>query len=283
VMVCGPENVRWGERAGFQRWQELGFLAPPDGHAAQREHEIFRRALAQAGADVVSWIPSDRGQLSLDAVYVHDPSFMTDGGAVLLNMGKRSREGEVGGHAQFYAAHHIPVLGSIQPPGKVEGGDLVWLDERTILAGVGYRTNLHGIDQLRELLQPQKVVIIPAPLPHGGGPSLCLHLMSLLSVLDERTVLVDQPWLSVQTVELLTERGFRSIEIEAGERETLACNVLSLGDGRLLVLEENRETCKKLQREGFHTITVPGRQIGINGGGGPTCLTRPLLRRTGRV
>jgi dimethylargininase len=280
VMVCGPENGGWQEPARFLRWQELGFLEPPDLAAAQQEHDTLCKALAEAGADVVAWIPAGPGQISLDAIYVHDPSFMTDAGAVLLSMGKRSREGEVGGHAQFYADHDIPVLGSIQPPGKVEGGDLVWLGARTLLAGTGYRTNRHGIDQLRELLQPQKVEIIPAPLPHSGGPSVCLHLMSLLSVLDEKTVLVDQPWLSVQTVELLQELGFRSIEIEVRERETMACNVLSLGNRRLLALEGNPGTSQRLKREGFQTITVPGRQIGFNGGGGPTCLTRPLLRRT---
>jgi N-dimethylarginine dimethylaminohydrolase len=205
---------------------------------------------------------------------------MTDQGAILLSMGKGSRQDEPVGHNAFYTEQSIPILGTIQSPGKAEGGDLVWLDSRTLLAGIGYRTNLAGIDQLREILRPLQVEILPAPLPHGGGPNSCLHLMSLLSMLDEKTALVDLPWLAVRTVELLQERGYRFIEINPRERDTLACNVLSLGNGRLLAFEENRETTHRLQREGFKVSVVPGRHMGINGGGGPTCLTRPILRRT---
>ena len=279
VMVCGPENGGWLEPSSYNRWQELGFLKPPEFQAARREHNNFCQILVSAGAEVLSWAPLNREQLSLDVVYVQDASFMTDKGAVLLHMGKNSRQGETAGHEAFYAAQGIPVLGAIHPPGKAEGGDLVWLDSKTLLAGIGYRTNLAGIDQLRELLRPLRIEIVPAPLPHGGGPSSCLHLMSLLSMLDDRTVLVDLPWLAVQTVEFLRDRGFRFIEINARERDTLACNVLALGNGCLLAFEENRETTHRLQREGFKVLTVQGRHMGINGGGGPTCLTRPILRR----
>lgn len=279
VMVCSPESGGWLEESKFSRWQELGFLKPPEFQAARREHLALCHALMSAGAEVISWNPANRDQLSLDAVYVHDASFMTDEGAILLSMGKSSRNGEPAGHKAFYAEQGIPILGTVHPPGKAEGGDLVWLDSRTLLAGIGYRTNLAGIEQLRKILRPLQVEILPAPLPHGGGPNSCLHLMSLLSVLDEKTALVDLPWLAVQTVELLQERGFRFIEINPRERDTLACNVLSLGDGRLLGFEENRETTHRLQREGFKVLVVPGRYMGINGGGGPTCLTRPLLRR----
>ena len=160
----------------------------------------------------------------------------------------------------------------------VESGDLVWLDETTLLAGRGYRTNNAGIDQLRALLAVLGVEVIPAPLPYGPGPSGCLHLMSLMSVVDERTALVDLPLLAVETVELLRERGFQFIEIDPHERGTLACNVLALGNRRLLALEENRLTNARLRDAGFDVRTFPGSQIAVNGGGGPTCLTRSLLR-----
>jgi N-dimethylarginine dimethylaminohydrolase len=280
VMVCSPESGGWLDQSKFSRWQELGFLKPPEFQAARKEHQNLCQTLAGAGAEVVSWVPANQDQLSLDVVYVHDASFMTDRGAILLCMGKSSRQGEPAGHETFYAAQGIPILGAVQPPGKVEGGDLVWLDSKTLLAGIGYRTNLAGVRQLQDLLSPLHVEIVPAPLPHGGGPNSCLHLMSLLSMLDEKMVLVDLPWLAVQTVEYLRERGFRLIEINARERDMLACNVLSLGNGCLLAFEENRETTHRLQREGFKVHTIQGRYVGINGGGGPTCLTRPILRRS---
>jgi N-dimethylarginine dimethylaminohydrolase len=122
------------------------------------------------------------------------------------------------------------------------------------------------------------VEVLSAPLPHGSGPSACLHLMSLMSLLDEKTVLVDLPWLAVETLELLKARGYQFIEIDYSERETLACNVLSMGEKRLLALEENAKTNEKLRAAGFDVRTFPGSALCINGGGGPTCLTRPLLR-----
>jgi dimethylargininase len=155
---------------------------------------------------------------------------------------------------------------------------MVWLDSTTLLIGQGYRTNASGIAQMRALLQPHGVEVLSAPLPYGPGPSACLHLMSLMSLLDEQTVLVDLPWLAVETVELLRSRRYRFIEIEYSERDTLACNVLSLGDKRLLALEDNRATNQKVSQAGLDVRTFPGSELCVNGGGGPTCLTRPLLR-----
>ena len=155
---------------------------------------------------------------------------------------------------------------------------MVWLDSTTLLIGQGYRTNAAGIYQMRALLQPYGAEVISAPLPYGPGPSACLHLMSLMSLLDDQTALVDLPWLAVETVELLKSRGYGLLEIDYSERETLACNIVSLGNKRLLALEENHKTNQKLRQLGFEVRTFPGSELCVNGGGGPTCLTRPLLR-----
>jgi N-dimethylarginine dimethylaminohydrolase len=186
---------------------------------------------------------------------------------------------EAHAHASFCAQLGIPVCGQIRLPGTSEAGDIVWLDPKTMLIGHGYRTNQAGIDQMRALLAPKGVDVFSAPLPYGPGPSTCLHLMSLMSMLDEQTILVDLPWLAVETVEVLKARGFRLIEIEYSERDTLACNVLSLGSKRLVAIEENARTNRRLRQAGFEVWTFPGSEICLNGSGGPTCLTRPLLRK----
>jgi N-dimethylarginine dimethylaminohydrolase len=211
-------------------------------------------------------------------VYVHDASFVTDFGAIGMHMGKPARRGEPALHAQFYESQGIPMLGEIRSPGTAESGDIVWLDANTLLVGHGYRTNDAGIDQLRAFLEPYGVDVFVAPLPHGPGPSVCLHLMSLISIIDERTALVDLPWLTVQTVQLLRHLDFKLIEIYPSERETMACNVLALGERRLLALEENEKTNLRLRQEGFDVRTFFGTEISQNGGGGPTCLTRSLFR-----
>jgi dimethylargininase len=276
VMVCAPQEAGWARPECFAKWKQLGYGHEPSFAVAQEQHEALRRELEAAGAEVIA-LPNGDG-LTLDAVYAHDPSLMTNWGAIYLRMGKAERNGEPATHAAMYRALGIPMLEEMAAPGMAEAGDMVWLDEKTLLVGRGYRTNAAGIEQLHGLLGPKGVQVIVAPLPHGGGPSVCLHLMSLMSLLDDRTVLVDLEWLAVETVELLRERGFRSVQIEASERATLACNVLSLGNGRLLALAENPKTNAQLRKAGFDVRTFSGSEVAINGGGGPTCLTRPILR-----
>ncbi len=277
VMVCPPEHAGWGSPAKTAAWHELGFQHCPDFAEAQRQHEILCRLLSEDGAEVMC-LPAAES-LTLDAVYAHDASLATDCGLVLMNPGKENRVAEARAHAAFCGQLGIPVLGEIGQPGNAESGDIVWLDSRTLLIGEGYRTNKAGIEQMRALLASKNVQVLSAPLPYGRGPAACLHLMSLMSMLDERTVLVDLPWLAVETVELLKARGFRLIEIEYSERDTLACNVLALGKARLIALEENAKTNRLLRDAGFEVCTFPASEICINGAGGPTCLTRPLLRK----
>jgi N-dimethylarginine dimethylaminohydrolase len=277
VMVCPPGNAGWNLPGKAAAWQELGFRHAPDFAAALSQHEILCRLLSECGAEVVC-LPSTES-LTLDAVYTHDASLATDDGLILMNPGKNSRVPEARAHAEFCGQLDIPVLGEIRLPGISESGDIVWLDSRTLLVGDGYRTNKSGIAQMRSLLSSKHVKVLSAPLPYGPGPSACLHLMSLMSMLEERTILVDLPWLGVETVELLRGRGFRMIEIEYSERDSLACNVLALGGSRLIAIEENAKTNQRMRDAGFEVLTFPGSEICVNGAGGPTCLTRPLLRR----
>jgi len=277
VMVCPPRHAGWDRLERATTWHELGFQRAPDFSAAQMQHDALCGLLKEAGAEVVCLPPGD--SLTLDAVYTHDASLPTDHGLILMNPGKRNRVAEAQVHAKFCLQLGIPILGEIRAPANSEAGDMVWLDSRTLLIGCGYRTNQAGISQMRELLGPKGVEVLSAPLPFGAGPAACLHLMSLMSMLDEQIVLVDLPWLAVETVELLKSRGIRLIEIEYAERDSLACNVLALGRKRVIALSENAATNQTLRGAGFDVRTFAGSELCINGSGGPTCLTRPLLRR----
>jgi N-dimethylarginine dimethylaminohydrolase len=276
VMVCSPRNADWNQPERAARWRELGFQHTPDFSTAQAQHEALCRELNAAGAEVVEMPAAP--DLSLDAVYAHDASLATDRGLIVMRPGKPNRVAEGPLHAAFCETLEIPTLGEITSPGTIEAGDLVWLDANALLIGRGYRTNSGGIQQIRALLAPKGVEVLSAPLPYGPGPSACLHLMSLISLLDDHTALTDLPWLAVETVELLKSRGFKFVEIDPSERDTLACNVLSLGNNRLLAIEENYKTNARLRQAGFDVRTFPGSELCINGSGGPTCLTRPLLR-----
>jgi N-dimethylarginine dimethylaminohydrolase len=276
VLVCSPRTAQWDRPESASRWRDLGFHHAPNFEIAQAQHGALCDQLKAIGAEILEL--SQSPDLSLDAVYTHDASLPTDFGLIVMRPGKANRVAEGARHAAFAAAIDIPILGTIAPPGTTEAGDILWLDPKTLLIGHGYRTNAAGIQQIRTLLSPHGIEVLSAPLPYWPGPSACLHLMSLISLLDEQTALVDLAWLAVETVELLKAHNFRFIEIDPSERDTLACNVLALGNNRLLAIQENHKTSARLSQAGFEVQTFPGSELCINGSGGPTCLTRPLLR-----
>jgi len=277
VMVCSPRTAGWNQPEHAANWKALGFHHAPDFEQAQAQHEILCRELKSAGAEILEMPAAP--DLSLDAVYTHDASLATDYGLIVMRPGKPNRVAEGPSHSSFCETLDIPTLGAITPPGTTEAGDILWLDSKTLLIGHGYRTNAAGIQQMRALLSPKGVEVLSAPLPYGPGPSACLHLMSLISLLDDHTALVDLPWLAVETVELLKSRGYKFIQIDHSERDSLACNVLAFGNNRLLAIAENPKTNARLRQAGFDVRTFPATEICINGSGGPTCLTRPLMRR----
>ncbi len=257
-------------------WRRFGYPRPVDVARSEREHAAFRALLASEGVEVIDGGPDPAGQL--DAIFAYDPSFMTDGGAILLRPGKAERLGETALHERDYETLGIPILGRIEEPGTVEGGDALWLDERTLAVGRGYRTNDEGIDQLTAILAEVDVEVVRVALPHWRGPGECLHLMSLLSPVAADLAVAYPPLMETVFVELLRDRGWRLIEVPDEEFDTLGCNVLAVAPGRCLVVEGNPVTRARLEEAGCETLAYAGAEISLNRAGGPTCLTRPLWR-----
>ncbi|MDQ3044136.1 MAG: arginine deiminase family protein [Chloroflexota bacterium] len=260
-------------------WREFGYGRPVAHAIAHAEHQAFVKLLVGAGVEVIQEGPDDPGQL--DAIFAYDPSFMTDEGAILLRMGKPLRLGETALAARVYAELGIPILGQIEEPGTAEGGDMLWLDERTLAVGLGYRTNRSGIDQLRTILATIDVEVIEADLPHWRGSGECLHLMSLMSPVAADLAVVYLPLMAVGFLEELRARYWRYIEVPEQEFDTLACNVLTLEPSRCLTIEGNPITRSRLEAAGCEVLTYAGHEISLNRAGGPTCLTRPIWRREG--
>jgi dimethylargininase len=254
-------------------WREYGWRSEPDPKQLAAEHDTFCRLLADAGADVVQGGPVADDP---DAIYAFDPGIVSDRGAILLRPGKQARQVEVDALAADLEEAGIPVAARLEPPALVEGGDTFWLDEQTLVVGHGYRTNDAGIEALRSALPDVEVVAVD--LPHLHGPGEVLHLLSLLSPLDRDLAVAYPPLMPVRLVQLLSERGVRLVEVPDEEFGTMGCNVLALGPRRGLALEGNPETRRRLQREGVEVVTYRGDEVSRKGDGGPTCLTRPLLR-----
>ena len=257
-------------------WQDLGFTSAPDFARATTEYEAFLALLASGGARIDMLAASD--SLTLDSVYVRDASVVCDRGVILCRMGKPQRSGEPASQEEFFRSLNVPVIGAIQPPGLLEGGDVVWLDRRTVAVGRGYRTNADGIRQFRELLGDSVDCVTEVALPHWRGPGDVFHLMSIISPIDRDLAVVYSPLMSVVFREQLLERGVSLIEVPDEEFLTMGANVLALGPRRGLMVAGNPKTRAMLETAGVEVIEYAGSEISLKGGGGPTCLTRPIAR-----
>jgi dimethylargininase len=255
-------------------WEAFGWRGEPDPARLAGEHEAFRALLADAGAEVV--VAAAPQVPNPDALYVYDPAIVSNEGAVLLRPGKEGRRGEVDALEADLAAAGVPVASRLAKPALAEGGDTLWLDERTLLVGRGYRTNDAGIESLRRALPDVEVVSFD--LPHLRGAGEVLHLLSLLSPLDVDLAVAYPPLMPVRLVELLTERGVELVEVPEEEFWTMGPNVLALAPRVALALEGNDETRRRMERAGVDVRVYRGHEISRKGDGGPTCLTRPLLR-----
>ncbi len=259
-----------------QYWQQLNYLGKPDISIATDEYKNFEAILQEYGATIY-YLPQDE-IVNMDSIYCRDAAIATDKGMILCNMGKAARIQEPLAEKKAFEANGIPVLGSITAPGTIEGGDVAWLDEHTLAVGHTYRTNEEGIRQLTALLQPLDVQVITVELPHYKGPSDVFHLMSILSPVDTNIAVVYSPLMPITFRNLLLQRGYQLVEVPEEEFESMGCNVLALAPGVCLMVDGNPKTKTALEAAGCKVIVYKGEEISVKGGGGPTCLTRPVSR-----
>jgi dimethylargininase len=265
--------VRAPEAAALAEWRACGWRAAPDPTEAEREHAAFRTLLAELGAEVL--VARGGAGPNADAIYVCDAGWTTKDGLVILRPGKANRQGEGALLRRDADAYGVPVVGRIEAPGAVEGGDLMWLDGGTLAVGRGYRTNDEGIRQLRALVDAALLVV---DLPHWRGAGEVLHLMSLISPLDDDLAVVYAPLLPVRLAEALREREIRLIEVPDDEYASMATNVLAVAPRVAVAIDANPVTCAALADAGVEVHVYRGDTISLKGDGGPTCLVRPLLR-----
>ena len=263
------ENIR-------SQWKELNYTACPDYEKAIEEYDNFTEFLHTLTSEIFYLPQSDK--TGLDSIYVRDALIITGKGAILCSMGKEARRGEPSVAEEFLQELNIPVLGSITGEGRLEGGDVVWLDERTIAVGRGYRTNDEGIRQLKELTSDIVDEYVVVPLPHWKGPEDVMHLMSLISPVDHSLAVVYSNLLPVPFLELLLKRGIKLLDVPDDEFETMACNILALAPGKCVMVTGNPQTKRMLEHEGVEIREYAGEEISRKGAGGPTCLTQPILR-----
>ena len=276
VLIKDPKSAYKNQANIDTQYNELNYFGKPDFEISLKDYDSFKSILHNNGIEI-HCLPSD-DITSLDSIYTHDPCLVSNSGVILCSMGKDLRRKEPGMISNYFESLAIPIIGRISSPGKLEGGDIVWIDNRTVAVGVGYRSNFEGIMQLKQILSDDIDEIIPVHLPHWTGPADCLHLMSNVSPIDENLFLVYSKLLPVSFREYLLSRKIKLIEVPDEEYESMGCNVLAIAPRKVIMIEGNNITKKYLEDEGVEIFTYPGLEISNKGAGGPTCLTRPFLR-----
>ena len=256
-------------------WQKLNFHSRPDLSGAKSEYRRVEEILGAAGAEMIR-LPAGDG-LTLDSLYVHDALVVTPRGLVRPHMGKPTRRLEPAINGAHLASLGFPIAGEISEPGLLEGGDLVWIDRHTLLAGIGYRTNQEGVRQLSRLAGAD-VEILAFDMPHFKGKSDVFHLMSFLSPVDSDLAVVYLPLMPVRLVQFLQSRGINFVYVPEEEFDTMGCNILALGPRHVMMVEGNPETERRMITAGIKVEVIQGYEICRKGEGGPTCMTRPLVR-----
>ena len=257
-------------------WEELNFISKPDLTCAIKEYKEFQSVFKENNVETL-FFPFNES-VKMDSIYCRDASIATDFGIIICNMGKDGRIDEPMAQLAVYESEKVPVLGQIKFPGTLEGGDVAWLNEKTLAVGHTYRTNENGIQQLKDFLTPKGIDVIVAELPHYKGKEDVFHLMSILSPIDKDLAVVYSPLMPIKFRNELLQRGFELIEVPEEEFESMGCNVLAISPRNCVMVKGNPKTQELLENAGCNIYTYAGNEISVKGGGGPTCLTRPLVR-----
>jgi N-dimethylarginine dimethylaminohydrolase len=276
LLLKHPRDAFQDQVSIDRQWQTLNYVGRPDFAKALDEYDRWVELLEEFGVEL-HFLPR-HDDVGLDSLYTRDASIVCNKGIILCNMGKVERQNEPRAQEAAFRALDIPIHGAVTGSGRVEGGDVAWLDARTLAIGRGYRTNDEGIRQAKELLGGCVNEMIVVPLPHWRGPNGVFHLMSFISPIDDDLAVVYAPLMPVPFRETLLSRSIELIEVPDSEFETLGCNVLAVAPRRCIMLAGNPRTRAKLEKAGVEVAEFEGAEISVKGGGGPTCLTRPFLR-----
>lgn len=277
ILMKRPEAAFVSQEHLNENWEKFAYFGCPDYEKVLQEYDAFEK-IVKDHVENVYFLPCDE-RTGLDSIYAHDSLKVTSRGAIYFPMGKALRSQERLAAEEFLKSHGVPTLGYITSPGKMEGGDVLWIDEKTVAIGRGYRTNDEGIRQFKELTKDFIDEYIIVPMPHGDGEDACLHLMSIISFVDTDKAVVYSKYMPVFFREYLLKRGIQLIECGDAEYDYLGTNLLALEPGVCILIDGCPEIRKKIEDTGVKVYTYEGKELSYRGTGGPTCLTCPVCRK----
>ena len=277
VLMKKPQKFM--SQVDTQKWS---YTSPLDQHLINKNYNDFYNIIEKSGAEIIELQLDNEDEELCDSIFTHDPSLVLNEGAIILNMGKELRRKETTAHKKLYNTINIPIIGSIKNEGTVEGGDCLWINNKTLLVGESYRTNKEGINQLDEILKLFNIQLIPIQLPKNYNEDSCFHLMSIISMLDHDLALGSEKLLPLDLKKILKKNGVKLLNIpndEYFDSSTLAVNVLALAPRNLVIIEGYPKTLDLLSNSNCNLNLFSGSELCIKAEGGPTCLTRAILRK----
>ena len=277
VLMKKPQNYM--SKVNLKKWN---YESPLSQKIIEENYNEFYQIIKNSVAEIVDLNIENENEELCDSIFTHDPSLVINEGAIILNMGKNLRKKETEEHEKLYNSIDIPIIGKIIDEGTVEGGDCLWIKNNTLLVGESFRTNPSGINQLKKILNNYDVKVIPIKLPKQNNVNSCFHLMSLVSMLDHDLAIGCMSLLSFDLIKIFNDNNIKLISIPEDEyfkSKTLAVNILTLSPRELVLIKGYPKTVELLLNEGSYINLFNGNELCIKAEGGPTCLTRAILRQ----
>ncbi|OGS38705.1 MAG: hypothetical protein A2506_02800 [Elusimicrobia bacterium RIFOXYD12_FULL_66_9] len=210
-------------------------------------------------------------------MFVRDLFLNTPEGAIVSRMASVVRAGEEKHAARTLADLGIPILRTISGRGLFEGADALWLDARTVLCGVGNRTNAEGFRQLRETLGAQGVETFAVELPRG-----IQHLLGILQVVDSHLALLRCELASKKIAAFLKRKAIRVVPVRETDetRQRQGMNIVTAAPRTILMPQGCPELKRQYLKAGIRVAAeLDIRQL-LRGAGGLACAVGILSRKT---
>lgn len=274
VLLCRPGN----ELDAIDDEVKWVWKGKTDLQKAQEEHDRFAEILRKEGVETnyMHRVTPNKAK----SYFARDDGVVANGGAIVARMSLEIRRGEERPAEERLIQLGVPVLRTIHGRGTFEGGDAVFLNEKTLCIGRSIRTNEEGIRQLSEVVSVagvEEILKVPIAGYYSRWPSGYCHLDIVFTVVDEKKALVHPEGVPFWFIKHLQNEGIELIEAPPKEVDTMGTNVLTIRPGRVVMVAENDKTRRGLEKAGVDVIEVLMREL-QKGGGGPRCCTLPLLR-----
>ncbi|MGF1632114.1 MAG: dimethylarginine dimethylaminohydrolase family protein [Kiloniellaceae bacterium] len=273
VLLGPPEGFRW---MGLENaaWSSLVRDTMRRGYAfdkqvAMRQHREMVSAYEDAGV-TCHFLPLD--EYNPYQVYARDSSFMTPYGAVICQMANPRRRGEYAACLRFYLEHGIPIYDMVSS-GNFEGGDFNIIGEQAALVGyTDHRSEEVAARQVAGWMKDEGWEIKFASIDQ-----FYVHIDLMVCMLNQSCAAVCLETTESDIVEWLKAKNIEIIPASFKETMALGCNVVALGNDRVLSTAGAKDLNAKLRAAGFK-VYDPDMTMFTWAGGGVHCMCQPLNR-----